>query len=76
MKIDSVEIKKYKSIIDPIKVDIDNLNILVGPNNAGKTNILDALELFFNSEKDDLKREDAEIKLQISEGQTKKTLTY
>lgn len=49
MKIKELDINRYKSIEDPIIVkNFSNLHILVGPNNAGKTNVLDAINLFFN----------------------------
>lgn len=76
MQINWLEIKNYKSIVDPIKIQIDDLNILVGSNNAGKTNILDALEFFFNPESKDLKREEAEIKLGINVNNKDRTLIY
>src|SRR3989344_5014281 len=50
MLIDSLEINSYKSIIRPLKLKLSPvLNIFIGQNNSGKTNILDALELAFNS---------------------------
>jgi len=36
-------IKNYKSIQD-IELNLGNLNVFVGPNNAGKSNILDCLK--------------------------------
>jgi len=54
MKIKKISIERYKSIIDPITLEnFSNLQILVGPNNAGKTNILDAIHLFFDSLSDE-----------------------
>ncbi len=68
MKINQLKINKYKSITK--KVEINNFfdfNILVGPNNAGKTNILDAVELFFNPEREQLKDGDVEIAIKNGE---------
>lgn len=49
MHIEEVIINHYKSIKDPIYLrDLFGFHILVGPNNAGKTNILDAINLFFD----------------------------
>ena len=49
MQIQKLKINHYKTIESPIQVTgFSNLHILIGPNNAGKTNVLDAIELFFN----------------------------
>ena len=45
MKLKQIEIDKFRSI-DHISIEIDDLAILIGENNAGKTNILKALESF------------------------------
>ena len=46
MKITRIEIKKYKSIKEPIEINFyDNLpTVLIGKNGSGKTNILEALD--------------------------------
>jgi predicted ATP-dependent endonuclease of OLD family len=46
MKLKQIEIDKFRSI-DHISIEIDDLAILIGENNAGKTNILKALESFY-----------------------------
>lgn len=46
MKLRKVEIHKFRSI-DNIEVEIDSLAMLIGENNAGKSNILRAIELFY-----------------------------
>ncbi len=54
MRISELKINHYKSIEDPIYIrDISGLNILVGPNNAGKTNILDAIYTIFHPQTDE-----------------------
>ena len=45
--IKSIEIKNFKSILEQ-KVVLKDLNILIGPNNSGKSNFLDAI-LFLQS---------------------------
>lgn len=48
IKLCSVEIENFRSIIDkPLKIDFNDLTVIVGPNNCGKSNILRALQLFF-----------------------------
>ncbi len=70
MKIQEIAINHYKSIKDPIHLrDFLNFHILVGPNNAGKTNILDAIDFLFNSklEKERFSDNDADITITVSE---------
>lgn len=47
MKIRTIQISNYNSIKD-VKINVENMLNLVGQNNAGKSNILRALDLFFN----------------------------
>ncbi|WP_405567764.1 ATP-dependent nuclease [Polaribacter sp. Asnod6-C07] len=50
MKIKSIQIKRYLSIIN-LKLNLDSLEhitTICGANNAGKTNVLRAINLFFN----------------------------
>jgi len=46
MKLRKIEIDKFRSI-DHIEIEVDNVLILIGENNAGKSNILRAIELFY-----------------------------
>lgn len=48
MKLCKVEIDKFRSI-EHTEIDIDSLAIFIGENNAGKSNILRAIELFYES---------------------------
>lgn len=48
MKIKKLEIKRYKSLLDIKLDDIGNLIIFIGKNSSGKSNIVEALNLFFN----------------------------
>jgi AAA15 family ATPase/GTPase len=43
------QVKRYRSLLD-VKIDIDGSNpvIVCGENNIGKTNLLRALNIFFN----------------------------
>lgn len=47
LKITSVRIQNYRSIVDE-QFTTDRLNLFVGLNDVGKSNILRALDLFFN----------------------------
>jgi len=46
MKLKQIEIDKFRSI-DHISIVIGKLAVLIGENNAGKTNILKAVDLFY-----------------------------
>jgi AAA15 family ATPase/GTPase len=47
LKIRSIEIKNYKSLHDVKMTELGNMIILIGKNGSGKSNIMEALELFF-----------------------------
>ena len=40
-----VSIQNFKSLKD-VTLDLQKVNLLIGPNNSGKTNFLKALELY------------------------------
>ncbi|BEN60424.1 hypothetical protein SMKC069_31150 [Serratia marcescens] len=46
MRLQQFNVKNYKSIKDEIEVYIDDIVVLIGPNNSGKSTILDAYEKF------------------------------
>ena len=46
MKLKRIEVKKFKTI-ENVTIDIDDLSILIGENNSGKSNILRAIDLFY-----------------------------
>lgn len=52
MRVKSLEIKKFRSI-NHCKINLDIINAIVGENNAGKTNILRALNAFFNLDEEE-----------------------
>lgn len=45
MELESLRITKYRSILGPTDVDLKGLTVLIGPNNQGKSNILQAIRL-------------------------------
>lgn len=49
LKIKRLKIKNFRSIVD-LDIKVENMNIFVGLNDAGKSNVLKALNLFFNDE--------------------------
>ncbi len=48
MKIKNIQINNFRSLKDVHLDNISNLTILIGGNSSGKSNLLDALFLFFN----------------------------
>ena len=53
LKIKKISIKNYRSIAN-FSIDCSNITCFVGNNDAGKSNVLRALNLFFNDKTDDL----------------------
>lgn len=49
LRIKHIRIKNFRSIVD-LSIDVGKMNIFVGLNDAGKSNVLKALNLFFNGE--------------------------
>lgn len=47
MQIKNISIRGYRTIKEELSFPLDKLITLVGPNNAGKTNTLKAIQLFF-----------------------------
>ncbi|MFZ0459874.1 MAG: AAA family ATPase, partial [Rhodoplanes sp.] len=49
MRIKQFKIKNYRSFTDDQELLLSDVNILIGPNNAGKSNLLQAIKLFFDA---------------------------
>ena len=49
MKLKSVVLENFRSFAGRVKMEIGDLTALIGKNDAGKSTILEALEIFFNS---------------------------
>jgi len=54
--IESIGIKNYKSIVD-LQFDVGRVNVLIGENGSGKSNILEAIALAAAAEADKLDNE-------------------
>lgn len=48
MKLRELKIKNFRSYREEVSVGIDDLTIIIGRNDAGKSSLLDALDIFFN----------------------------
>lgn len=67
MKMVNVQIENYRSI-ENIDINIDNIIALIGENNAGKSNIMNAIRLFFSDESaqlDDFYNKDNNLEIKI-----------
>lgn len=51
MKIKSVTVNRFRGYASPITVEVDDLLVLVGRNDIGKSTILESLDIFFNEGK-------------------------
>lgn len=51
MKIKAVTVNRFRGYAEPITVELDDLSVLVGRNDIGKSTILEALDVFFNEGK-------------------------
>jgi|GEM_PF-2870767 len=62
MRIKRVLINNFRSIKNK-EIDFEDFNVLVGPNNSGKSNVVKALDLYFNyvSAKEKLKDQDFHV---------------
>lgn len=49
MKLTKLKIKNFRTYQEEITIELDNLTAFVGKNDAGKSTILEALDIFFNS---------------------------
>ena len=67
MKIKSVKIKNFRGYRDEIFVDFDNLTVLIGKNDIGKSTILEALDIFFNEGSGAVKWDKDDLNVQSTE---------
>ena len=51
MKIKTFTIENFRGYNQPITIDFDHITTFVGPNDIGKSSILESLDLFFNEGK-------------------------
>ena len=52
MKLKQIKIKNFRGYLDNI-FDVNNLSVIIGENDVGKSTIIDALDIFFNDLKPD-----------------------
>lgn len=61
MKLVALTVKNFRCYLNEITVDISDLTTIVGKNDIGKSTLLEALEIFFNSKTVKCDRGDANI---------------
>lgn len=61
MRIKSVVVNRFRGYEHPVRVEIENLCVLVGRNDIGKSTILEALDIFFNEGKGCVKLDKEDI---------------
>jgi predicted ATP-dependent endonuclease of OLD family len=61
MKIKSVTVNRFRGYEKPVKVEIEDLCVLVGKNDKGKSTLLEALDIFFNEGKGCVKLDKEDI---------------
>lgn len=71
MKLESLRLKNFRGFKEEAVIPISNITALIGKNDAGKSSILEALEIFFNNslvtcERDDLNKFTDQIDMEIS----------
>lgn len=63
MKISSIKLKNFRSYKDEVEIKFNDFTALIGKNDAGKSTVLEALDIFFNDakiDKDDINIENVE----------------
>ena len=50
MRLKAIKIKNFRSYTSEVTIQVDDLTAILGKNDAGKSTILEALEIFFNND--------------------------
>lgn len=61
MILEKVSIKNFRCYKDEVTISVDDLTTIIGRNDAGKSTILDALEIFFNNDAVKIEPGDANV---------------
>lgn len=61
MKIKSVAVNRFRGYQQRVQIEMDDLRVLVGKNDIGKSTVLEALDLFFNEGKGCVKLDKEDI---------------
>lgn len=74
MKIKSIKIKNFRSYKDETIIDFDDLTVLVGKNDIGKSTILEALDIFFNDGNGMVKIDKTDLNIHASRNDDNETI--
>ena len=69
MKIKNIRIMNFRGYMQETKIDFNDLTAFVGKNDAGKSTILEALDLFFNDGKGAIKYDKADLNIGSEAGE-------
>lgn len=64
MKIKSMSIQNFRAYKEETKIDFDDMTAFVGKNDIGKSSILEALDIFFNSGKSSVALDQTDINVE------------
>ena len=67
MKIESLKIKNFRGYYGETQICFDNLTAFVGKNDAGKSSILEALDIFFNEGRGAIKLDKSDVNVRARE---------
>lgn len=71
MRATKLYLKNFRAYRDSVEISLDDLTVLIGRNDVGKSSILEALDIFFNDKKGTVKLEKDDLNLQASkDGET------
>lgn len=74
MKIESIKIKNFRSYKEETVLCFDNLTVLVGKNDIGKSTILEALDIFFNDGNGVIKIDKTDLNIQSAKNDENETI--
>lgn len=76
MKIERIKIKNFRSYREETTIDFGNFTAFVGKNDAGKSTILEALDIFFNDSKGVVKLDKDDVNTQaLRDGDTETVIS-
>ena len=61
MRIEKLILSNFRSYKEKVEVDLNNMNVIVGKNDIGKSTILEALDIFFNEGKGTIKLDKEDV---------------
>lgn len=76
MKIKKIKLENFRTYKEEVSIELNNLTVFVGKNDAGKSTILEALDIFFNEGKGVIKIDKDDVnKKAIEEGNNEIKIT-